>query len=166
MPLWQTRAKFRDMDERVVNSRIPRLELGCSSGTKINSSDFAGHDLIVLFGPLDPVSSEREIASYHHHCAELVDRDVWLLAFTEHCDELNIDGAGRVLIIPDSDRHAWVAFRDLTHHAEEMDRDSGATFLFTRGGALNRYWHGSGHVDEVLAELRTPRLENPHQLAT
>jgi hypothetical protein len=131
----------------------------------INPSSFAGHELIVLFSPLDRLTAEREIAAYRHHCAEFADRDAWLLAFIEHCDQLNVDGACRVLTIPDPDRHAWIAFRDLTHHAEEMDRGSGATFLFTRGGGLHRYWHGSGHVQEVLAEVQTASAEHPHQLA-
>jgi hypothetical protein len=44
-----------------------------------------------------------------------------------------------------------------------LDRESGATFLFTRGGNLHRYWHGPGHIDEVLAELKIPPSENPYQ---
>lgn len=144
---------------------IPNVELRCASGDSINPSSFAGHELIVLFSPLDPVAAEREIASYRRHCAEFVQRDAWLLAITGHGDGLKVDGPGRVLTIPDPERHAWVAFRDLTHHVEEMDRSSGATFLFTRGGRLHRFWHGSGHVDELLAELRLPSSEHPHQLA-
>lgn len=138
---------------------IPDVDLRCASGRTVNPSSFVGHELVVLFGPLDPDAAEREIAAYRHHCEEFVDRDSWLLVFTEHEQSSSVDGQDRILRIPDLDRHAWVAFRDLTHHAEEMDRSSGATFLFTRGGGLHRYWHGAGHVDEVLAELRTPVYE-------
>lgn len=144
---------------------IPDIELASMSGMKINPSNFAGHELVVLFGPLEPVEEEREIAAYRQHCAEFVDRDAWLLAFTEHCGQLNVDGASRVLTISDPDRRAWTAFCNLTHHAEEMDRSNGATFLFTRGGGMHRYWPGSGHVNDLLAELRLPSSEYPRQFA-
>ena len=144
---------------------IPNLELGCSSGATVNPASFAGHELIALFCPLDAAAAAQEITSYRHHCAEFVERDAWLLTFAERCDDLSVDGAARVLTIPDPERHAWVAFRDLTAHPDEMDRSSGAAFLFTRGGGLHRYWHGAGHVDEVLAELRIPSSQHPHQFA-
>lgn len=144
---------------------IPDLELGCSSGQKINPAKFAGHELIALFCPLDTAAATQEIAAYRDHCDEFVARDAWLLTFAEHCGDLAVDGAGSNLTIRDPDRHGWVAFRNLTEHPEEMDRNSGATFLFTRGGGLHRYWHGAGHVDEVLSELRTPSSQHPHQLA-
>jgi hypothetical protein len=144
---------------------IPDLELGCSSGTKINPASFVGHELIALFCPLDAGLAAQEIEAYRRHSAEFVKRDAWLLTFTEHCNNLSVDGAGRVLTISDPDRHAWVAFRNLTAHPDEMDRSSGATFLFARGGGLHRYWHGGGHVDDVLSELRIPSSEHLHQLA-
>lgn len=144
---------------------IPDLELGCSSGTKVNPASFAGHELIALFCPLDAAEAAREIGAYRHYCAEFVKRDAWLLTFVEHCNDLSVDGVGRILTIPDPDRHAWVAFRNLTEHPEEMDRSSGATFLFPRGGGLHRYWHGAGHVDDVLSELRIPSSQHHHQLA-
>lgn len=142
---------------------IPNIELGSAAGAKVNPSSFAGHDLIVLFCPLDPDAACGEIGAYLARSAEFVDHDAWLLTIAENCGDAAVDGGVRVLTVPDPDRHAWVAFRDLTPHAEEMDRGSGATFLFTRGGNLHRYWHGSGHVDEVLTELRNPSSEHPHQ---
>lgn len=117
--------------------------------------------MIVLFTPTDPEAAEREIGAYRNHLAEFVDRDAWLLALTEHCEEPKA-GEGPILTIPDPDRHAWVAFRDLTNDPEAMDRSSGATFLFTRGGGLHRYWHGLGHVDDLLAELRQSSSEHSH----
>lgn len=143
---------------------IPDLELVCSSGT-VNPASFAGHDLIALFCPLDAAAAAQEIAAYRQHSVEFVERDAWLLTFAEHCNDMSVDGGGRVLTIPDPNRNAWVAFRNLTELPEEMDRGSGATFLFTRGGGLHRYWHGAGHVEEVLAELRISSSEHRHQLA-
>jgi hypothetical protein len=144
---------------------IPDLELGCGAGMKVNPSSFAGHELIALFCPLDAGQAAQEIASYRAHGADFVKRDAWLLTFGEHCGDVTVESGYRTLTIPDHERHAWVAFRDLTRHAEEFDRSSGATFLFTRGGSLHRYWHGTGHVEEVLAELSTPSSEHPHQSA-
>ena len=143
---------------------IPNLELGCASGAKINPASFAGHELIALFCPTDPAGAAQEIADYRHYSAEFVERDAWLLTFAEACGDFAVDGAGRVLTIPDPDRHAWIAFRDLTEHPEEMDRGSGAAFLFMRGGGLHKYWHGAGHAPEVLAELRLPSSQPQHQL--
>lgn len=145
---------------------IPNIELGCASGAKINPSTFAGHELIVLFCPLDADGASNEIGAYLSHSHQFVEHDAWLLTVTEHCGDLTVDGGGRILTIPDPDRHAWVAFRNLTHHAEEMDRDSGAAFLFTRGGNLHRYWHGAGHVDEVLAELAKPSFNQLRPIAS
>jgi hypothetical protein len=144
---------------------IPDIELGCAAGTKINPSCFAGHELIALFCPLDAVEAAQEIEAYRRHSAEFVERDAWLLTFHDQCSDPSVDGPVRVLTIPDHDRRAWVAFRDLTGHSEEFDRNSGATFLFTRGGGLHRYWHGVGHVDEVLKELHIPWSQHSHQLA-
>jgi len=144
---------------------IPDIELGCEAGSKINPSCFAGHALIALFCPLDAGAAAQEIEAYRRHSADFVARDAWLLAFADQSSDASVDGPARVLTIPDRDRHAWVAFRDLTGHPEEFDRSSGATFLFTRGGGLHRYWHGAGHVDEVLEELRMPSSQHQHQLA-
>ena len=152
------------MTETSLKFGVPDLELGFSSGT-VNPASLVGHELIALFCPLDATAAAQEIAAYRRHSAEFVERDAWLLSFAEHCDNLAIDGAGRVLTIPDPDKHAWVAFRNLTAQPEEMDRSSGATFLFTRGGGLHRYWHGTGHVDDVLAELRIPSSQHLHQVA-
>lgn len=142
---------------------IPDIDFACPSGSKVNPASFAGHELIVLFGPLDPVAAAQEIAAYGEQSAEFVASDAWLLAFADECSD--VGGPSRVLTIPDPDRHAWVAFRDITAHPEEMDRSSGAVFLFTRGGNLHRYWHGSGHVEEIIAELRTSSFQHSHQSA-
>lgn len=144
---------------------IPNIEIGCPSGAKINPSTFAGHELIVLFCPLDADRAGKEIGAYLSHSDEFVAHDAWLLTFAEHWNDLAIDGGSRILAIPDRECRAWAAFRDLAWRGESMHRDSGATFLFTRGGSLHHYWPGTGHVDEVLAELVKPSFEHPHQIA-
>ena len=142
---------------------IPDIELVSSSGSKLNPSAFAGHQLIALFCPTDVNASDREIAAYRHHSAELVARDAWLIVFAQRYDSSPNDEA-RVLTFPDLEGHAWAAFRNLTPHPEEMDRDHGAIFLFTRGGCLHAYWQGAGHVGEVLAELGSPSAQSPYQI--
>lgn len=141
---------------------IPSIELGCSSGAKINPVSFAGHELIVLFCPLDDDAASNEIGAYLSHAFEFVRRDAWLLTFVEQRDNAAPEGRGRVLMIADPDRQAWAAFGALVNDPL-MSRSDGATFLFTRGGNLHRYWKGCGHVDEVLAELATPSFEHVHQ---
>lgn len=133
---------------------IPNIELGCASGAKVNPSSFAGHELVVLFCPLGVEAASEEIAAFRAHSAEFVERDAWLLTIAECGDDLSVDGGGRVLTIPDQGRQAWAAFRSLTPRSDELERESGATFLFNRGGNLHRYWPGRGHVADVLAELR------------
>ena len=134
---------------------IPNIEVGAALGLKINPSSFAGHELIVLFCPTDPGGAAQERAAYQAHNTDFVERDAWLLTFAGDGEAI-VDGPARNLTIPDRNRRAWVAFRDLATHPEEFDRSSGATFLFTRGGNLRRYWHGPGHVKQVLEELQKP----------
>lgn len=136
-----------------VRAAIPDIAIGCGSDQTINPRSFAGHALVVVFGPLG--ASEPELAAYRHHGADFVNCDAWLLTFADRC-ELGEAGEQHILTAADPERHAWVAFRDLTEHPEELDRGDGATFLFARGGTLQHYWHGSGHVHEVLDILREP----------
>jgi hypothetical protein len=138
---------------------IPDIELGSTAGNTINPASFAGHQLVALFAPLD--FPGEEIAAYKNRCDEFAKHDAWLLIFSEQGD-LKVGGAAKTF--PDPDRHAWVAFRNLTPHPEELDRQSGATFLFSKGGCLHRFWHGSGHIEDVIAELGTPASEQMHEL--
>lgn len=146
---------------RNSRSAIPDVEIDCGSGRIINPTSFAGHALVVVFGPLD--ASEAELAAYRHHAADFVNYDAWLLSFADKC-ELGEAGEQHILTAADPERHAWVAFRDLTEHPEELDRGDGATFLFARGGSLQHYWHGSGHVHEVLNVLQEPSARNERPL--
>ena len=148
------------MDVTSLKFGIPEIELTSISGVKINPSSFAGHELVIVFCPNERAAAAKEIDLYQRHCPDFVERDAWILAFSEHGNEATIDGPGRILTIPDTDRQAWSAFRDLADRPEALDRALGATFLFTRGGNLHRYWPGSEHVDEVLSELKDPSVEH------
>lgn len=138
---------------RYGSAAIPDIAIVCGSGRVINPRSFAGHALVVLFAPLD--APEPELAAFRHHCDDFVKCDAWLLTFADTW-ELNSAGEPHMLTAADPERRAWVGFRDLTEHPEELDRGDGATFLFARGGTLQRYWHGPGHVHEVLDALKAP----------
>jgi hypothetical protein len=150
------------MDPAHLKFAIPDLELGCEAGLKVNPSSFAGHELIVLFCPTGRESAAKEIGDYRSRADEFVKHDAWLLTFADDGQALE-ESRGKLLIIPDANRRAWAAFRNLTGRADEFDRSNGATFLFTRGGNLHRYWHGPGHLHEVLEELARPSFEHAHQ---
>jgi len=145
---------------------IPDLDLTSASGVKINPSNFAGHHLIVLFCPDDPEQAAGEMNLYRHHCADFVEHDAWLLAFGDEREATTVNGPARILTVPDPGRRAWTAFRDLTDYPEAFEWGGGAVFLFTSGGNLHRYWHGPGHVHDVLDQLRDPLNEDQDPLAT
>lgn len=132
---------------------IPDIDLCCPSGAVVNPSSFAGHALVVLFCPTDSAEAAGEIGAYRDHCADLVERDAWVLAIGEQCAE---EGPDRILCIRDPQVKAWQAFRRLADPKEALDRKHGATFLFTRGGNLHRFWHGPGHIRDALSELENP----------
>lgn len=134
---------------------IPDMTFGCAGGPAVNPSSFAGHALVILFCPADPLQAGEEVASYRGHCAELVDQDAWVLAFGAERAALE-EGPGRILALEDPCGGAWDAFRRLADEPGRFARESGATFFFTRGGNLHRSWPGPGHVAEVLSELRNP----------
>src|SRR4029079_19223657 len=88
---------------------IPDIELSCDSGTKVNPASFAGHELIVLFCPTDAAEAGQEIAAYRKHCADFVARDAWLLTFADQCGDVAVEGADRVMTVPDPDEQAPIA---------------------------------------------------------
>lgn len=137
---------------------IPNIDLTCSPEMSINPSAFAGHHLVALFCPTDEDQAAREIEAYRRRARDLVSEDAWILAFGDQCSR--VPQIGQPLMIADADRRAWVAFRDLADSPEALDRADGAVFLFTRGGGLQRYWHGSGHVQDVLEELQRPASQH------
>ena len=142
---------------------IPDLELRCASGDTINPSNFAGHALIAVFLPDDPGMAMMELRQLRKTCAELANHDGWIIAFSNDGQPVEPGSTARILTIPDPGRRAWTAFRDLTDCPETIDRGSGATFLFTRGGSLHRYWPGTGHADDVLQELCAPVSTYPNE---
>ena len=137
---------------------IPDIDLACSQDVSINPSAFAGHHLIALFCPIDEEQAADEITSYRRRARDFVTEDAWILAFADQCARL--PQIGQPLLIADPSRRAWVAFRDLADSPEALDRADGAAFLFTRGGGLQRCWHGAGHVDDVLKELHKPASQH------
>jgi peroxiredoxin len=142
------------MNSPALRFGIPDVELRCASGITVNPSSFAGHELIVLFCPADPAEAARELGSYRSRSADFVDEDAWVVAISEECAQIAAKGPERILTVRDPERSAWDAFRSLTDSPDRFDRHSGATFVFTRGGNLHRFWLGTGHVGDVLAELQ------------
>jgi hypothetical protein len=142
------------MTQNALRFGIPDVELSCTFGLTINPSSFAGHELVVVFCPTDPVQAARSLSTYRQRIAEFVDHDAWILVIGDPSAQEGTKGPERVLAILDPDQHAWLAFRNLTDRPEAFDRETGATYFFTRGGNLHRFWHGPAHIDDVLSELR------------
>lgn len=137
---------------------MPHISLRCAGGDPVNPSAFAGHELIVLFCPTSHEDAQREIATYLKHASDFAAHDGWLLIIADD-PVWRGEKCYNPKILDDADREAWVKFRDLTSYPEGLDRADGAVFYFSRGGALARYWQGSGHVDDVLALLFLPPCE-------
>lgn len=125
--------------------------LRCGQGRTVNPAAFAGHDLVVLFCPTGGDEAAREVTSYLKHAPDFSCRDAWLLIFADGEQASSTGQCPQVLADPN--REAWIAFRNLSDYPESLDRGDGAVFFFSRGGALTRFWHGSGHVHEVLKEI-------------
>lgn len=133
-----------------LNYGIPDIELPLPEGGTVNPSDFAGHELVVLFCPLDRVAAARELADYNRHADQLSNNDAWMVAV---CDDPKTLPASRITLAADPDLGAWRAFGECLDPPEQIPRGGGAAFLFGRGGCLTRVWQGPGHVDDVVKEL-------------
>lgn len=129
---------------------IPDLELPLPQGGTVNPSDFAGHELVVLFLPLDRVAAERELANYNRSAAQLSYNDAWLIAVG---DDAGNTPASRMTMAREPGPGPWRAFGDSMDPPRQLSRNEGGVFLFGRGGCLTRAWQGPGHVAEVVAEL-------------
>jgi hypothetical protein len=128
---------------------IPDIDCVSSAGVKVNPSALAGHALVVLFLPTNQAAASAEVAAYLDHRNELVAHDAWIVAFAD-------PGLGercRIITLTDAQLRAWRAFTGLVDSPARLDRNQGATFFFTRGGKLHRYWSGPGHLSDVLQEL-------------
>jgi peroxiredoxin len=134
---------------------IPELDLAKAGGGVVNPSNFAGHQLIVVFCPTDPGAAARELDEFSRHGSELCGDDAWIIGI---CN--NTTGAAAAensLCFPvavDQENSAWSSFQTLLKPQERQEREPGSVFLFGRGGGLQRTWTGGGHAREVMQELK------------
>ena len=135
---------------------IPDIEIACATGANVNPSIFVGHQLIVLFLPADERLAVQELDQYASYATMLSDSDAWLIAILENEDWSPKVLSHRQSLACDGDGVAWRAFQRLLCHNSKFKRESGAVYLFARGGGLQRMWSGIGHADEVIGELRLP----------
>lgn len=137
-----------------LNYGIPDIDLPRDGGGTVNPGNFAGHPLIVVFCPADRAAEAREL----RRCAERVcDFDAygaWLITIGREGGAGPLDADCPSASAYDPGDRAWAAFKEVAGGgAGGLRRDQGATFLFGRGGSLQRSWPGCGHAAEVLAEL-------------
>jgi len=133
-----------------LNYGIPDIELPLPKGGTVNPSDFAGHELVVLFCPLDRDAAARELADYNRHADQLSYNDAWMIAVSDDTKTLP---ASRMTLAAEPDLGAWKAFGDSLDPPEQLPREEGGVFLFGRGGCLTRAWQGPGHANAVVSEL-------------
>lgn len=136
------------MPEPTLNFGIPTIDLARSSDGKVNPSSFAGHQLVVLFLPEDIPSQFAELQSYGECFDSLCATDAILLLVANNA----VDTSRTIALDPDG--KAWRLFLRAADNAR-IERREGAVFYFTRGGAFHRVWPGTGHANEVVAELRS-----------
>jgi peroxiredoxin len=134
---------------------IPDIQLVKVGGGLVNPSDFAGHQLIVVFCPTDPKAVSQELAEYGAHASELCGYDTWIIGICDETVGSSIPaGQSCFSVAVDRAGAAWAAFQKLSRHRREPRREQGAVFLFGRGGTLQRAWPGGGHASEVMRELK------------
>lgn len=117
------------------NYGIPDIELPLATGGTVNPAYFVGHELVVLFCPLDRVAAARELADFNRHADQLSYNDAWMIAV---CDDTKTLPATRMTLAEDPDLSAWKAFGESLDPPEQLPREEGAVFLFGRGGCLTR----------------------------
>lgn len=128
---------------------VPDIELAGAKGRTVNPSDFAGHDLVVLFCPADRQAAARELADYNALADALAYNDAYMVAVCE--PEAGLP-ASRISVTTDAKR-AWEAFSNCLSKRERPSHDEGAVFLFGRGGCLRQVRPGVGHAKEVARWL-------------
>jgi hypothetical protein len=124
---------------------VPDIELAGAEGRTVNPSDFAGHDLVVLFCPADRQSAARELADYNALADALAYNDAYMIAV---CGPEAGLPASRISVATDAER-AWEAFSSCIGKRERPSQAEGAVFLFGRGGCLRQMRPGVGHAKEV-----------------
>ena len=140
---------------------IPDIELTRTAGGTVNPACFVGHVLVVLFCPTAPEIEAAEVVEYQKLSSELSAFDGWLVTVSESASVPEQDPQRATAAARDADGSAWAAFREIAPPALKLDRAEGATYLFGRGGSLQRVWPGRGHASEVLRELARPCFETP-----
>lgn len=139
-------------------ARIPDVALQKCGGGEINPSALVGEELVVIFCPADPAAAVREIEAYRALVREFEDHGVWILGVLADGIDQPPHEAGEpaIALTRDPSGAAWPAFAPGLED-QEAQRESGATFLFTRWGSLDRAWAGTGHAKEVLDAARARR---------
>lgn len=135
---------------------IPDIDLPRIGGGTVNPSAFAGHVLVVVFCPDAAEIEAAERSQYERLSPSLSACGGWLVTVSE--SEMEVHGGekrcGAAAV--DRDGSAWAAFREIAPPELKLDRSEGATFLFARGGSLERVWPGFGRASEVIGELARP----------
>ena len=129
---------------------LPDVELPLPGGGTVNPADFAGHELVVLFSPMDQDAAARELADYNRYAREFSYNDAWMIAVG---DPSGTEPASRFTLAREPDAAAWQAFGESLDPPATLPREGGGVFLFGRGGCLTRAWQGPGHAQEVAEEL-------------
>jgi len=137
-----------------LNYGIPDIELPRHGGGTVNPGDFAGHPLVVVFCPADPAAEAKELRQCAERVCEYDSYEAWLITIGREGGAPPVKSAGPSASAHDPGDMAWAAFKEIAgRQGSRLDRAEGATFLFGRGGSLQRSWPGCGHGAEVLAEL-------------
>lgn len=135
---------------------IPDIELPRTEGGKVNPGWFAGNVFIVVFCPNAPDAEASELSDYSKRGCDLNKYGAWLLTVSGSASVPERKSQCPTATAFDPDGIAWTAFRDIAPPALTLDRTEGVTFLFGRGGSLQRIWVGPGHAAEVVGELAQP----------
>jgi hypothetical protein len=137
-----------------LNYGIPDIDMPRHGGGTVNPGDFAGHPLIVVFCPADPAAEARELRQSAERVCEYDSYEAWLITIGREGGASPGESNGPSASAYDPGDVAWAAFKEIAgRQGSKLDRAAGATFLFGRGGSLQRSWPGCGHGVEVLAEL-------------
>lgn len=128
---------------------VPDIELVGAKGRTVNPSDFAGHDLVVLFCPADRQAAARELAEYNRSAEVLAYNDAYMIAV---CDSHAGAPASRISVATDAE-HAWNVFGKCLSERERLTYEEGVVLLFGRGGCLRKVWQGVGHASDVAQAL-------------
>lgn len=144
------------MSEAHLRFGIPDIGLPRPGGGTVNPSAFAGHVLVVVFCPATLEREETELAEYRKLSPALSAYDGWLVTVSKHAIDEQPTEQHSTAAALDPEGGAWAEFCEIAPPELELDRSEGATFLFARGGSLERVWPGAGHASDVIEELARP----------